>query len=990
MATEESTKSQTKAEKRISLYMERLKEINSTDISGISLDGVEELCKGFELEVNTLDSKKSSILSIETRSSLKHQYCMTIQRYRNTNKEVHPFNKLLTELTELKAPINKSQETSFKRKIFTARQELEKLKSNLIISSYHKQDLIIGLKTEIKRLCGEYINQILSQVPQEIRDSIKKEYITSLKQCRDIIKCYELISELTGVKAPINQSQETTFERKISTARQQLEELKSSYTIDSYHKRDLIQKYKTELKRLDEVIAYRILLQSQRRYIVQCYELIPELTKMKAPINKSQEPKFEREISTARQKLKELKSNGTIEVYIKQDLILKIETELKRLIEEFINQLQLPQEIRDSIKEEYITNVNQCRNIVEYYELIPDLTKLKVPINKSQETTFERQTSTARQELEELKSNETIGFYHKQDLIGKIETEFNRLDKEVTDQFLNVEVWDSIDLIEKTLAEPHLYSLPHLIMWRNTAQEKIQKIKNFPKPIPQEIIKEKIEKYESLIIQLRAEILKLRTYPIPEPWGSHCMRVELTYLMKGEFIFFVHPGIEEDMRPLKLSDREILPGGLTRQEYNSRMNGMKRESTITIEKLKAKNERSDIKVKQKWFKDSFAEIEKDVNFAFTELPLLYRDGRSLEYLVDKNQDDELLQEIYDTLLRRIRHFYNNRINIPSIAIDYYKEPMFVAPPKAERNIPIASGVDRGATDGLQLVTPASVVVYKNTVFVADKYGHSISYYRDRDLEAIGSYHHTTADTPVSITAIKDSLYACYSNELVQFSLSWGDKYVESIQFQTSIKIPQICCTTSLYNPFNFITRSSNCNEFFVGTLKPSLIILRTDYDGVKRRRILHFVGLDTPRMEQEYPLEPIRYHTDKKNRYPWLQDMKAREDSIFCLFTGSPSPLQEFSFKGELRRSVLTEDKIVGAYHFNLFWNPVTDEYRIYITDFWDSAIKVFNLEGQFIETFSEKGFYLGQIIQPTGIFVEESGFITVCDMKEDNCLQRL
>ena len=118
--------------------------------------------------------------------------------------------------------------------------------------------------------------------------------------------------------------------------------------------------------------------------------------------------------------------------------------------------------------------------------------------------------------------------------------------------------------------------------------------------------------------------------------------------------------------------------------------------------------------------------------------------------------------------------------------------------------------------------------------------------------------------------------------------------------------------------------------------------------------------------------------------------MKATRGFIICLFTGSPSPLQEFSYAGELIRSVLTEDKIVGAYHFNVLWNPVTREYRIYVTDFWDSAIKVFDMEGRFIETFSEKGFYLGQIIQPTGIFVEESGFITVCDMKEDNCLQRL
>ena len=707
--------------------------------------------------------------------------------------------------------------------------------------------------------------------------------------------------------------------------------------------------------------------------------LLDELIKLKAPINKSLEATFEKQISTARQELEELESNETIYSYHKWNLILKVETELKRLDNEVIIHLisRMPQEIRDSIK--FPTSVNQCRDTVKYYELIDELTKMKAPINKSQETTFEIEISTAKQELEELKSNEIIDSSHKRDLIQKYETEFKRLDNEVTDQFLNVEVRDSIDLIEKTLAEPHLYSLPHLIMWRNTAQGKIQKIRNFPLLIPQEIVTEKIEKYESLIIQLRAEILKLRTYPIPEPWGSHCMRVELTYLMKGEFVFFVHPGIEEDMRPLKLSDRDILPGGLTRQEYDSRMNRMKRESTTAIEEVKARNAEG-MEWKLKWFEDSFAEIEKDVNFAFTELPLLYRDGRSLEYLVDKNQDDELLQEIHDTLLRRIRHFYNNRNNIPSIDIGCLNYPMLIAPPKVERNIPIASGVNRGATEGLQLVTPASVVVHKNTVFVADKYGHSISYYRDRDLEAIGSYHHTTADTPVSITIYQTFypgvLYACYSNELVQFSFSWGNKYVESIHFRTSIQIPQICCT------------ASNYTKLFVGTLKPSLIMLRTVYDRFKRRSGLP--GVETLQIEQEYPLNPIRYHTNKKNRYPWLQDMKATWDTIFCLFTGSPSLLQEFSLKGELRRSVLTKDKIVGAYHFNLFWNPLTDQYIIYITDFWDSAIKVFDLEGQFIETFSEKGSGLGQIIQPTGIFIERSGFITVCDMKEDNCLQRL
>ena len=620
---------------------------------------------------------------------------------------------------------------------------------------------------EVEKLCHELElemntvdrNMKAAKLPEEICVSIKDEFMLQIQQInilRKLRSLNELITELTKLKAPISKSQEATFERQISTARQELEELKSNECINPFLKRDLIRKIETEFKRLIREFINQIHVPQEIRYsikeehitrvkecrdIVRCYELIPELTKMKAPINKNQETTFDRQISTARQELEELKSNEIIGSYHKRDLMQKYETEFKRLDKEIVNQFlsQVPQEIRDSIKEEHITRVKECRDIVKCYELISELTKMKAPINKNQETTFDRQISTARQELEELKSNEIIGSYHKRDLIQKYETEFKRLDKEVTDQFLNVEVRDSIDLIEKTLAEPHLYSLPHLIMWRNTAQEKIQKIKNFGKPIPQEIVTEKIEKYESLIKQLRAEILKLRTYPIPEPWGSHCMRVELTYLMKGEFIFFVHPGIEEDMRPLKLSDRDTLPGGLTRQEYDSRMNRMKSESAIAIEELKAENAWG-LKDKLKWFEDSFAEIEKDVNFAFTELPLLYRDGRSLEYLVDKNQDDELLQEIFDTLLRRIRHFYNNRINIPSVDTDY---PMLVAPPKAERNIPIASGVDRGATEGLQLVTPASVVVYKNTVFVADKYGHSISYYRDRDLEAIGSYHHTT-------------------------------------------------------------------------------------------------------------------------------------------------------------------------------------------------------------------------------------------------------
>ena len=680
-------------------------------------------------------------------------------------------------------------------------------------------------------------------------------------------------------------------------------------------------------------------------------------------ISKSQ-AKAEKLIGQYQERLREIKSIETSEISLEEleELCNGLELEMNTLDTKKASILSV--ETRASIKHQYLMIIQRNGNILKevgfFTQLFP---KMNYPINPGDCVRFKRELSVVSQRLNKLNSEPSVSLDLKQRLNFKYDTEIQTITNFVVNNRLPVEYRDSIDLIEKTLAEPELYSLPSLIMWRKTAEKKIEKIENqlepkLPKPIAQTIV----WKYEFLIKQLRAEILKLRTYPIPEPWCSCLMRKGVTHMIEGEFIFFVHPRIMEDMRPLNLSDRDILPGGLTRQDYNSRMNRINMESALAIEELEARTA-SGMETKLEWFEDSFTEIEDDVNFAFTELPLLYRDGRTLEYLVNKNQDDELLKDIYEVLLRKTRHFYNNRINIPSVAIDYKNDPMQIAPPKSERNIPVASGIDRGATEGLQLVTPASVVVYRNIVLIADKYGHSISYYRYSDLEAIGSYHHTTADNPISLSVFKDSLYVCYStNELVQFSFSWNEELIAiQIEFETCMQIQQVCCT------------ASNDVSLFVGTLKPSLILIDTE----------------TLQVDQEYTLDPMRYHTNK-NRYPWLQDMKATNNCIICLFTGSPSPLQMFTLRGELFRSVLTEDKIVGAYHFNLFWNPVTEEWRIYITDFWDNGIKVFDMEGQFIETFSEKGFGLGQIFHPTGVFVEESGFITICDMKEDNCLQRL
>ena len=149
----------------------------------------------------------------------------------------------------------------------------------------------------------------------------------------------------------------------------------------------------------------------------------------------------------------------------------------------------------------------------------------------------------------------------------------------------------------------------------------------------------------------------------------------------------------------------------------------------------------------------------------------------------------------------------------------------------------------------------------------------------------------------------------------------------------------------------------------MGTLTPSLLLVNTYTNSIER----------------EYPLQVIRYGTSHKN-------MKAFSNAIICLFTGSPSLLQLFSFEGEFIRSLITEDEIKEAYHFSVSTNAVIG--RFYISEFWDNSIKVFDTEG--IENIYEEGRGLCQISRPTGIFIEPTGYIAYCDMNEDSCLLRL
>ena len=670
--------------------------------------------------------------------------------------------------------------------------------------------------------------------------------------------------------------------------------------------------------------------------------------------------KAEKLINQYHQRLREIKSTDLSEISLEEieELCNGFELEMQTLDSKRASLLSV--ETRASIRDQYLLIIRQYRDIVYAIRIMNEVCSVT---ENSESYTLKEMLSKANEVFVKLGYSKSINESFKQSLLEK----YNSQTQEITNNFIkNIlpdQFRDSIFYIERTLAEPELYSLPHLIMWRETAKEKIIRIQT-RKYIPELIGENIIKKYESLIKQLQAEILKLRTYPIPEPWCSQCMREGLTHLIKGEFIFFVHPGIEEDMRPLKLSDRDILPGGLTRQEYDTRINRVNTEIAIAIEELEARNA-IDINKKLEWFESTYVEIQERVSFAFTELGYLYRDARSLEYLVNKNQDDELLKEIHDIVLRRIRHLHNNRINIPSIAIDIENDPIGIAPPMQERNLPTASGIDRGWSDGSHLSTPASVIVARRTAIVTDKYGHKVSRHRIKDLHCMGYWYHDEYDTPVSLAYCEDFLYVCYTDALIQYRVIWDDDEIATLeQVGTPIKIPQISCV-ACYGI-----------NLYVGTLTPCLIRINTDTNSIDR----------------EYPLQAIRYESNhrNKNRYPWLQDMKALSDAVYCLFTGSPAPLQAFSLKGELIRSVITEDLITEAYHFAVFPNAVTGEVRYYISDFWENAIKVFDIEGRYIENICEEGTGLCQISRPTGIFVEPTGYITYCDMKEDNCLQRL
>ncbi|KAI6649188.1 hypothetical protein LOD99_11557 [Oopsacas minuta] len=673
--------------------------------------------------------------------------------------------------------------------------------------------------------------------------------------------------------------------------------------------------------------------------------------------------KAEKMLKKYQDRLKEILSIDLLELTVNEisELSRGFQLEMETLNSKKASVLST--ETRVSLKERYTGIIQEYRNIARIPNILNEMERITATYDVNIDRILNK-LSPLYKDYESVISSKILPVPLKDSFQEPYDQHLEKISLLIIHDYLPTDIKDSLFYIERTLAEPSLYSLNGLIMWKETAEQKIHRIQNLlvprlPKPIESVIVK----RYESLRLRLKAEILKMRTYPIPEPWCSCCMRKEMTHLIEGEFIFYVDPEIKEDMKPVNPSKRDLLPGGITRQEYDMRLNRLNMEYAIARDELETRNA-DRIEEKCKEMEDCYAVVEeKRVTFTFNELSFLYRDARSLEYLVRKNKEDKDLKEIYDIIQRTIRHYYDNRIDIPSFAIDTDNDPMWIAPPKEERNSPVASGVDRGGGSH-QLDTLTDIIAVMNNVIVADRYGDTVTLYRARDLAATVSHHDPhLATTPVSLTYFKQSVFVCYTSLLVQFSLTWKDSkvHIPDMNREHTISIPQACCT------------SPNSKHLYVGTLKPSLIRMQ----------------VDPLRIEQEYPLNPI-LHTKIPNRHPWLQNMKAVGDYVICLFTGSPSPLQIFSLKGVLIRSILTEDQIVGAYNFNLFYNPITDELRIYICDFWDNSIKVFGLSGKFIETVCETGHGLCQIFRPSCIFIEDSGYATVGDMKEDNCLQRL
>ena len=166
MATQQSSKLKAKAEKLIGQYEQRLREIKSIDINEIGSEGLKELCDGFELEINTLYSKKAAILSEQTRATIEDSYLLILQLYRDIVSATRSMDNmcLLLEYVETEEEIKEMGKL-----LMRANEVIEKLQFNKSIRESTKQTLLEKFDSQMKKITNYYISNYF---PFEIRDSI--------------------------------------------------------------------------------------------------------------------------------------------------------------------------------------------------------------------------------------------------------------------------------------------------------------------------------------------------------------------------------------------------------------------------------------------------------------------------------------------------------------------------------------------------------------------------------------------------------------------------------------------------------------------------------------------------------------------------------------------------------------------------------------------------------------------------------------------------
>ena len=115
------------------------------------------------------------------------------------------------------------------------------------------------------------------------------------------------------------------------------------------------------------------------------------------------------------------------------------------------------------------------------------------------------------------------------------------------------------------------------------------------------------------------------------------------------------------------------------------------------------------------------------------------------------------------------------------------------------------------------------------------------------------------------------------------------------------------------------------------------------------------------------------------------RDVKVTQDSVVVL-DSSPNCIHFFSRSGDLLRSCVTQGEDGMVYRPRFFCLDTTG--NILITDFPHGSIKILSPSGQLIHTIGKKGHGRGELFNPFGICVSQSGIIFVVSENRNFSLQ--